>query len=165
VLNVHNTADARGTVWALDQATISAHWGEGFSTDHTATYRGSDMEFPSEFRGRPRVWVSKNKHANYRTKGICDWMYHDYCDPSWDGTTYEDVEVLPGANLGNMFDMGSQRTNGVLLDPISSRNAAQYGYTGVESFWYAPEFFAGWKNLYGQALAGTYRLSLSFFQF
>jgi hypothetical protein len=110
------------------------------------------------------VWVSKNKHANYASKDDCDWVWNDHCDPVWDGTAYEDVEIIASANLGNMFDTTPARSNGVLLDFTTSRNP-QFGNTGIESFWTNANYFAGWKGAHGQAVAGPYRTSLSFFGF
>lgn len=163
IVYVHNTADQRGSVWALDVASLSAHWGAGTNIDHSGTYGVNELEFPVEYRGRPRVWVSKDKHANYPSKYKCDWVWNDYCDPSWDGTAYEDVEVLPSANLGNKFDTTPARYNGIRVNSVASRNP-QSGLPGVESFW-TDVNFTGWHGFVGQPVAGGYVNSLSFFQF
>lgn len=165
VVYVHNTADPRGTIWALDRATLSAHWGAGVNIDHTRTYSSHELEYPTEDRGRPRVWVSKNKHANYANKHDCDWVFNDHCDTTWDGTAYEDVEVMQFANIGNMFDTSPARTNGVLRDYVTSRTPPLFGNTGTERFWYDQSYFAGWHSRQGQAIAGSYRTALSFFKF
>jgi hypothetical protein len=55
IVRVHNTADPRGTIWSVDNATLSAHWGAGTNIDHTVPYGAVELEYPSEHRGRRRV--------------------------------------------------------------------------------------------------------------
>lgn len=65
------------TLWELNQATLSAHWMAGTNVDHSATYAAGFLEYPSVYRGRPRIWVSFDKHANYRNKSVCDGEWND----------------------------------------------------------------------------------------
>src|SRR5205823_3002255 len=61
---------ANGPLWGVLNVTFSAHWHAGWGTDATATYSAQDLQFP----GGPnvRVWASEDKHANYRSKAVCD---------------------------------------------------------------------------------------------
>jgi hypothetical protein len=106
IIEVHQTTDpdlAGWSRWALDFVTFSAHWGEGAGVNHTSRYEYNSIEFPADYRGRPRVWVSLDKHANYRSKSLCASMWNDWCThPAYpSGTIYRDVIVDPNANLGN----------------------------------------------------------------
>jgi len=60
--------------WALKYATLSAHWGEPGWIDNTAGYAAANLEDAqgSPGFGPPRIWISKGKHANYRTRAVCN---------------------------------------------------------------------------------------------
>lgn len=165
IVTIHNTNNYRGSVWALDDETLSAHWGAGGGVEHTATYGYLSVEFPDDYRGRPRVWVSWNKHANYRSKGVCDWQWNDVCDTGITGTAYEDVVVVPEANLGNSFNSNPESISNRLVDCTASRSPNYWGNVYNECFWSNESYFAGWKGDQGQAKAGPYRLMLSFYAF
>lgn len=66
--------DITGTArWAMETGTLSAHWRAGWPWDGTGTWSYSEFEFPVTYRGRPRVWVAEEKHANYKTRSDCNW--------------------------------------------------------------------------------------------
>lgn len=136
--------------WALTRATLSAHWQK--PTDNTATYGYDVLEFPESFRGRPRIWVAEDKHANYRSKSVCDagaW-YADNCNDGRD--TGETLDILASANVGNSFHIGVR-----LLDRVTSRQ----GYPGIEYLWTGTSF-RGWLTPSGDG-SGPYSESLVFF--
>lgn len=163
ILEVHNTIDA---TWALDYVFLSAHWNAG-SADNSARYHHTDVEYPSESRGRPRIWVSWNKHANYRSKAVCNDMWNDVCDNGATGTMYRDVLVVSEANLGNYFAWYPPRGTSQLRNCVQSRSRWWNGLSGTECYWTATEQmgFAGWHGTHGQAVAGPYALSLSSYAF
>lgn len=163
ILEVHNTIDA---TWVLDYAFLSAHWNTG-SADNSARYHHHDIEYPSESRGRPRIWVSWNKHANYRSKAVCNDMWNDVCDNGATSNMYRDVVIVPAANLGNYFAFDPPRSASQLRNCVPSRNRLWNGLYGTECFWTATEQsgFTGWHGNAGQAVAGPYALSLSSYAF
>ena len=165
IVTVHNTNDPRGNVWALDDETLSAHWGAGGGVEHTATYDYNSVEFPSDFRRRPRVWVSWNKHANYRSTAVCEAQWNDVCDRFYTGTAYEDVDVVGSANLGNSFNTTPESIQNQLVDCTSSRSPRYWGNFYQECFWSNTSYFAGWKGDAGQAKAGPYRNMFAFYGF
>lgn len=136
-----------GSTWAIVNATLSAHWGT--SVDATATYDYHDLEYPYVYRARPRIWAARNKHANYRSKAVCDygpggWLGlfgTDTCDGIYYGL---DVGVLPDANLGNYFHKDPLDLTTQLRNCTLSRNAAYWGRYGDECFWSDVDYFAGW---------------------
>ena len=119
--------------WVLDYATLSAHWGT--EADYTATYAGQDLDYGSyDWRVRPLVWVAEGKHANYRSRSVCDSGagYYDNCDRNVDhGAT---LDILPWANLGqSAFPFIGANA------PVPSRAGAP----GGEYFW-TNNRFLGW---------------------
>jgi hypothetical protein len=165
ILEIHNTNDPRGSIWALDFATLSAHWNAGTNVDHTSTYAAGDLEYPSEMRGRPRIWVSWNKHANYRSKAVCDNMWNDDCDDLFSGTAYEINYPQPGWNLGNYYDVLDLDPSRRLVDCVSSRSIASPRQECYWTYTQPRDVFLGWHPDTGQAAAGPYHLSLSAFLF
>lgn len=152
-------------VWHLTQATLSAHWNAGSPWDRTSTYAGSDLEYPSRSLGRPRIWASWNKHANYRTKDACNGSpnWFDVCDTVFTGTAYEDVDVRASANLGNSFNQTPATTATRLINCVSALSP-QGRYYGTECYWNSGQFF-GWNVIAGQASSTPYVDMFSFFAF
>jgi len=167
VVGVSSTGASR---WHLDYETLSAHWGAGSSVDETATYGYASVEFPNEYRGRPRVWVSMNKHANYRSKSVCNSMPQDRCDNVFEWTVYRDAEILSSANLGDVWDHYRDFTQagaGRMRDCFTSRTPWMSD-GGTECYWYptaGQDFFAGWHGDHGQAKATAYNVMLSWWSF
>lgn len=74
--------------WEVIQLWLSAHYqGEflGVSGDNSRFLNWDLAEYPTSgffsynrSRGRPRVWVSRNKHANYRSQQECN-SFQDVC--------------------------------------------------------------------------------------
>ncbi len=142
------------SLWVLEYATLSAHWQS--SGDETSTYRFDALQYPETYRGRPRIWVAKGKHANYRSKSVCDAgaYYADTCDGGSD--TGETVEMMELWNLGNSwYPAGSTRRT----DCVGSR----LGGPGMECFWTANSF-RGWLTPSGDG-STPYGQSLWFFYF
>lgn len=153
-----NTEGWYSTKWELETATLSAHWQQ--STEATATYGYSSLEYFDAYRGRPRVWVARDKHANYRSKSVCDWgaYYTDTCD---DNTAAGTLEVHPDRNIGNHWLPDG--TVGTHLNYGSySVHYSWELYSQQENFWFF-EKFGGW--LVGHPKAEGYKYSLEFFRF
>src|SRR6185312_6477999 len=81
---------------------------------NTAGYAASDLEDAqgSPGFGAPRIWVSKNKHANYRTASVCGSYWGGFQDScawpvgcfigfSCPNPTYFTLDFAPSANLGS----------------------------------------------------------------
>ncbi len=150
-------------LWQMTSITLSAHWNAG-SADHTATYAASDLEYPVSYLGRPRVWESWDKHANYRSKDICNNTGFDVCTTSFTGTVYDDLEVIPSANLGNEYDRTPFTRSNLLVDCLGSRNPG-FGMPGFECYWSSHGGFLGWHNNIGQQGATDYFNMLYFYSF
>lgn len=177
ILEVSHLGSGR---WGLSYATLSAHWGAPLG-DGTARYAYSALEFPINSRGRPRVWVAENKHANYRSRSVCDAgaYYTDTCDRNSDYTTWGNelqqvaTVVVPGVpttwpdnktplrNIGNSgltFYLDGLRYN-YMLDAVTS----YYFKPGTEEFWSGEEF-CGWQAATGDC-STAYATSLLAFGF
>lgn len=150
VFEVSNPIASR---WRLDYATLSAHWGT--FNDHTATYAAEDLEYTIVYRARPRIWVSRSKHANFRSHGVCNWF--EYCDGSYFG---EDTDIRSYRNLGNYYRAGAGIGNR-LVDASWSEFPSLYF---TEYFWTSPDF-GGWNPDRGSGLAEGYFHGLAYFQF
>ncbi|MEJ7760651.1 MAG: hypothetical protein WKF55_13790 [Gemmatimonadaceae bacterium] len=72
VLEVGPSAIGVAGPWSLKYGTLSSHWGT--ANDQTAGYEASDLEDAqgSPGFGAPRIWVSEDKHGNYRTRNSCN---------------------------------------------------------------------------------------------
>ena len=135
ILDVVNTG---GSFWAIWTATLSAHWdGEASSA---ATYSYDALEYTRGYRQRPRIWVARGKHANYRSKSTCNsggWGNTDTCDGAYEGW---DTEVRASDNLGNYYDTpGVFDETRQLLNCVGSR----LGRPAIECFWTYGHFTGG----------------------
>jgi len=135
--------------WELQGGFLSAHWNT--VSNSSEDLLASQFSMPDKALGYPRVWVSKNKHANYRTKSKCNAgsiLGSDTCNGNVDD---ERVEILlNGRNIGSS---GSPNfANGVA-------SATPLIYPGLEYFWTDGVDFCGWL---GQqpGCAGGYEQSL-----
>ncbi len=133
--------------WLLLDATMSAHWGtEG---DRTSRHVGvTDLVFNDVFKGRPRVWVSAWKHANYPTRNRCSTWPDEICALATMGT---DVQVLKGRNIGQDTNDGGRP----LINCVSSTT----GLPGTECFFLPERDFYGWQSRSGSS-APSYYFSL-----
>jgi hypothetical protein len=136
--------------WRLYNITMSAHWHTWYG-DRTATYAASDIEYGNDVMfGRPLVWVSKGKHANYRSQSICNaaWWTPDHCGDSH----LENVETLVTANIRQSYSP--------LVGWIYSRT----GQPSAEKFWDTFTPFCGWQ-LRNSECATPYNDILYFYGF
>lgn len=139
--------------WMLYSAVLSAHYGSPFEATRSWGY--SQMEYPETFRGRPRVWVAEEKHANWTTKVRCNEgaVALDTCN---NNGTMEHTMVSWGRNLGGSYNFG----NNQLIDCTT-----HYGYSREECFWSRHDF-AGWHSPAWYELTSiSYRASLLSFEF
>ncbi len=151
------------TLWEVNDATLSAHWQS--SVDQTMTWGAGSLEYPEVYRGRPRIWASWDKHANYNTKDNCQSSWTDTCDSITTGTVYDDLEVRSDANLGNYYDVPYPSASRQLMDCVSSWHPGTGGAAyGIECFWETFPDFAGWQGTTSGG-AGAYGNSLSFYGF
>lgn len=132
------------TQWRLDFATLSAHYGENGSFDHTATYWAEDLEYTLFWRARPRIWVSLGKHANYRSHSVCGTSWYngvpnDVCSGSY---LAGDTDIRDGQNLGNYYSVPNGGVR-LLVYPTTSRYVSLR--TGTENFW-LDLGFGGWSG-------------------
>lgn len=149
---VFEVSNPIGSRWRLDYATLSAHWGT--FNDHTAKYAAEDLEYTIVYRARPRIWVSRSKHANYRSHSVCNSL--EYCDGAYFG---EDTETRPERNLGNYY--AASPASGIRLIDLTSSAYPNLYYT--EYYWTSPDF-GGWNPNRGSGLAEGYFHGLAFFQ-
>lgn len=133
-------------LWATKRVFLSAHWHSfeinwGDRSDEVLI--GNIGGWVDDIlAARPEVWVAKGKHANYRSKSVCNQviplLYTDQCGHTiWDPFATilaQDVEVLASANLG------SRGTH--LIDCVQSR-VWVFAYPGTECFW-TGDRFRGW---------------------
>ena len=131
-------------VWWVDEATLSSHWGT--INDHTETVDGTYLQY---LGSRPRIWVSKRKHGNYKSEWVCDNVTAESCDT---GIT-ADFRVYANRNIGNDIYLLGVPVGWVIVNQPSSQ-----GYPGSENFWQGL-VFAGWQTG-GSSFAGPYKNSL-----
>ena len=90
--------------WVFQQAFLSAH--------HNTPGQSSEWVFASEVEFRagaatfPKIWVSRNKHANYKSKSACDGgtiFNADTCEMTpWSAPYYQNrFPVRPRRNVGS----------------------------------------------------------------
>lgn len=134
----HNGESGR---WELVDMTTSAHWHT--DNEQTGTYSYDQVWYPAQdFTSRnfgqsrkyPEVWVSRNKHANYRDKSECRNFFSG--DTCVDNVPYYRVNVSPYNNLGSYAYMLKDCVNSTL------------GGVGIECFW-TGSLFRGWQNAGG----------------
>lgn len=122
--------------WVLERAFLSAHWGTPLNG--SASYTWDWLEPHDVWGGRPRIWVAKNKHANYRSKSVCNSgaLLTDTCNGNVDLGA---LSVPSHRNIGNKWS-GPGAVQ--LIDQVYSG----YGHlNGVEYFWTADRF-KGWHT-------------------
>lgn len=147
--------------WFVYRAFLAAHWNTG--AESSGDYHGTDLEYRTEYRGRPRVWVATGKHGNYRSRAVCDAgsYYSDTCDGNSDlGLS---IEIVPSGNLGQF----SSPLRGTFENPVVSRRfaAGQTQYGGIEYFWDTRRKFRGWTPGPSDLGATPYVVPLTAFRF
>lgn len=144
-----------GDRWILKRATLSAHFNSDAGTPMD-TYAGEDLEYGgARQQTNAVIWVALGKHANYRSKAVCDagMFYYDTCD-SPGVRPY--LEVLPDANLGRDQDQ--------IIDEVGSRIFRP----GVERYWGPNDYyFLGWWDRSEASASNTtaYGKLLRYFDF
>lgn len=134
MIGIHHNPATRH--WEVKEMYTSAHAG---TITNSSEYTGDPgkLQYPS---GRPltypRVWVAKDKHANYRTQGECNAgaLWFDDCD---DNTTRGRLRVLKHRNVGSRF-----------VDFFPSCAASQnplYYQNGRTECFYTSRKFEGWQ--------------------
>lgn len=127
-------------VWGAVNVTFSAHFDGPLGSDATATYAAYDLEFPA--RPNVRVWVSEDKHANYRSKAVCDSGPNGWHTDDCLGDYIGGLLTIPsGRNLGNFFNVPVPRNP--LTRFITDTHSSYPGRSGVENYWDGSEF-SGW---------------------
>lgn len=117
--------------WLLNQAFLSAHYQA--PNDQSQWYQHTQLQYGPNWygvvhnRGRPKVWVANQKHANYATQTQCYW--YEQCNGYFPGS----LDIRPEANLGGNYVR--------LVDGTTS----YLGRPGVEYFW-SGSSFCGWSN-------------------
>lgn len=119
---------------------------------------------------RPLAYVSRNKHANYNSRGTCDGG--SFSTDSCDGNVYAfsnafyQVNVFADRNLGNSTHSlmggvdGCTRTRGTAWasSPSSPRPVST---SREECYWRSGHKFGGWlQQSWIDDKAGSYRESL-----
>lgn len=166
VVTVHSYSDGR---WAVKSVKMSAH--EGTPSDATRTYMWDELTYPSGVVGsRPLAYVSRNKHANYNSRGNCDAgsFWTDSCDGNvyaFSNAFYQ-VNVFQDRNLGNSTHSlmggveGCTRSRGTAW-PSSSSSPRPVDPSRQECYWKSGQKFGGWLQQYFFLdQAGIYRESL-----
>ena len=124
--------------WYLSQVKYSAHYGS--AADGSATLPTSMVQYPEKYAGYPRVWVARNKHANYASRESCNagrgfgGLAKDNCDAN-----LPDRERLSVIGLRNL---GSVQRN--FINCVTSSQPAFY--PGTECFWTPGDDFLGWAR-------------------
>ncbi|WP_420126498.1 hypothetical protein [Longimicrobium sp.] len=147
--------------WGVASAFLSAHWGA--ITDSSADITHPSLEYAGSTRGRPKIWVAVNKHANYRSRSSCDAgaAWTDSCDANVfiKGSAAYEVEVLPNANLGNHgrgydYSSGAERwyPGAIIHDCVPSR---VYLFGGRQECYWTWKKFLGWQDNYDGHMDGS----------
>jgi hypothetical protein len=125
--------DSETEHWVLNQAFLSAHY-EALGNSSRWVFQG-EFEYPGKTGGYPRVYVSRDKHANYVSVGECDdggYVQMDVCDSMVDnGRVF----------VGGYRNIGSSTTH--LIDATVSPRP---GYPSTEYYW-TGGYFCGWQQV------------------
>lgn len=127
--------------WAMvDRVFTSAHYGEGIK-DRSQWHHWDDISYEDGILGgRPKIVVSKDKHANYNSVGTCLALI-EAC--SWANPS--SIGFHPGHNL-----MSSSNPLGCVTSNLSIPTG-----TEEECFWSFLHPFYGWQERIGGG-SGTY---------
>jgi hypothetical protein len=145
--------------WVVNSFFLTAHYGDW--GDSSVDLPHDWFEWAQYTRGRARIYVSEDKHANYKSRGDCDrganWA--DNCDRNRDqvNNPFFEVEVLPSANLGNVSKIDSDgfRYPGNVLQNCVYSRVQQYNWV-QECFWQYGWNFTGWQHPSDGYRDGTY---------
>lgn len=118
--------------WELRQAFLSAHYVTASNLGSSVYARPDELAYPVRDRAFPQVWVSRNKHANYKSYSECEgggFLNLDSCD--------EDISNMGAARFPVREDRNVQRAICVPSLFISNSPRCEY-FAGV----HRP--FSGW---------------------
>ena len=121
--------------WELRQAFLSAHYKSPSNLGSSVYAAPDELTYPKRDRAFPQTWVSRNKHANYKSYRECEgggFANLDSCD--------EDLWHLR-ARFPVRQDRNVQRATCVYSLFISNSPRCEY-FAGV------PRPFSGWLILY-----------------
>ncbi|HYJ79341.1 MAG TPA: hypothetical protein VEW03_07060 [Longimicrobiaceae bacterium] len=152
--------DASVQHWVFDGMFISAHYGT--ANDHSQWVYPSQAQFTWRAGTHPTVWVSIDKHGNYRSKEYCNsWDLltvvgiHDQCDWSWLDPLRFPVD--PSHNVGSSH---VHLRDAVTAEKIFS-SRVEHIWTGTQfRGWQEPNLFGGFQGPapmpYGAWLTGPW---------
>lgn len=121
--------------WQFRRMYLSAHACALPCVNESSFYASHQVEFPS---GRdlsyPKVYISKNKHANYATLESCNSALIDVCGPGEDGQ----IRVYKTRNVGSRWADFFPECVAATVPPHNS--------TGRLECFYSSRAFRGWQN-------------------
>lgn len=109
VLDISNRT---GNSWVLEEAFLSAHFRAAL-TDSSGWYRPDAFAYVGGLsQGRPVVWVSAGKHANYPSLSTClvGALGSEWCGDSWR------EDLFPLLPVGR--DLGLSRPDQQIAEPV-----------------------------------------------
>jgi hypothetical protein len=115
--------------WVFLNMFTSAHYGT--QAESSQWSYDFETEFPAHSAWYPRVWVARNKHANYTTRSLCNAgaFWTDTCQSNQDAGRFY---VNPNRNVGSS-----------VRPRIDSIYSSSYR-TGKEYYWNSNHRFCGW---------------------
>lgn len=122
--------------WHVYTMTTSAHWGTCCDMDNTKTSNSTEIEWASNLRGRPYVYVSKDHHANYESESRCDRRIGDECSPISSGML-QDLAAFVDRNVGNSrypFVLDTQLASLGLPNDCTQSKTDTTAHPGMECF-------------------------------
>ena len=148
VLYVKNFGGARWAVWGV---VMSAHYGQKLPPGADNSKGTFSPEWADTVGGRPVVWVSRGKHANYKSRqecngGLYNWLQGighrtglrdaEAVDICGDNPIRDSVYVQVDANIGG---------NGMVLVNCTWSQVGN-GRSGMECLWDKDRVFRGWAG-------------------
>ena len=121
---------------------MSAHY-EDFG-DSSEDLFSWELEHPTKYLGYPRVYVSRDEHANYATSGECE-----------DGGAADVDTCVGNSDSGRIFVGGYRNVGSSITNLINAVTSQRAGYTGTEYFWTAQDF-CGWEEPDPNGSAGLF---------
>lgn len=95
--------------WALEQAFLSAHWNTSVNSSEHVLH--DELSYPSNRRWYPRIYVARDKHANYKSKDACN------AGALWTDTCVNNLDDVRFA-INRYRNVGSR--NGQLIDRVGT---------------------------------------------
>jgi hypothetical protein len=143
--------------WRLSTVYLSAHWGV-LGWDASSLRSTSEFEHPDgNLYGRPKIWISEDKHGNYPNQQKCDEgaNWQDNCNNPINALEIHSAQT--DRNVGNREGGTTQLLNCVV------RTTHGGGGTKDECLWTYSDF-SGWQDRYEKDATG-YTTVLDAFDF